>query len=200
MATNGPGIERGIVGALVTAALTVLGPVSASATPSGAALVSQVAPVASQPGGALRWLNQEAAALLTDARRVSPTVARQMADLDRSGVVVYVKVRLVPRCSTGRLALLGASGDVRYLKIEISATNRRDDAIGWLGHELQHALEVAAAADVRNEAGLERLYRRIGRPQVHHASRFETDAAVTVGEQVLGEVRASRRTLTGSSQ
>jgi hypothetical protein len=200
MATNGRRNERGIVGALVTAALTVLGPVSASATPSGAALVSQVALVASQPGGALRWLGQEAAALLTDARRVSPTVARQMADLDRSGVVVYVKTRLVPRCSTGRLTLLGAAGNVRYLKIEISATNRRDDAIGWLGHELQHALEVAAAADVRNEAGLERLYRRIGQPQGHQASRFETDAAVRAGEQVLAEVRASRRTLTGSFQ
>jgi hypothetical protein len=83
---------------------------------------------------------------------------------------------------------------------EVLATNRRDDAVGWLGHELQHALEVAAAADVTNEAGLERLYRRIGRLQVHQVSRFETDAAVRAGEQVLAEVRASRRTLTGSSQ
>jgi hypothetical protein len=89
---------------------------------------------------------------------------------------------------------------VRYLKIEASATNRRGDAIGWLGHELQHAIEVAAAGDVTNEAGLERLYRRIGHPQVHQASRFETDAAVRAGQQVLAEVRASRRALTGSSQ
>jgi hypothetical protein len=200
MATKGRRNEWGIVRALVAAALTVLGPVDALATPSGAALGSQVAPVASQAQGALRGLDQEAATLLTDARRVSPTVARQVADLDRSGVVVYVKVRLIPRCSTGRMTLLGVAGGVRYLKIEVSATNRRDDAIAWLGHELQHALEVAAAADVMNETGLEGLYRRIGRLQVHQVSRFETDAAVRAGEQVLAEVRASRRTLTGSSQ
>jgi len=52
-------------------------------------------------------------------------------------------------------------------------------ALGWLGHELQHAVEVASAPDVREDGSLERLYRRIGNPQPAQAPTFETSDSVS---------------------
>jgi len=52
-------------------------------------------------------------------------------------------------------------------------------ALGWLGHELQHAVEVASAPDVREDGSLERFYRRIGNPQPAQAPTFETSDSVS---------------------
>jgi len=65
--------------------------------------------------------------------------------------------------------------------------------IAVLGHELRHALEIAAMAEVRDEVGLWRAYRRIG-----FATRaggfFETEAALATEARVGEEAeRAARR-------
>jgi hypothetical protein len=66
--------------------------------------------------------------------------------------------------------------------------------LALIGHELQHALEIARAPDIRSPDDITALFRRIGRSP--HCPRgtpdcFETSAALAVGEQVLRELLAS---------
>jgi hypothetical protein len=65
------------------------------------------------------------------------------------------------------------------------------ELIAWMGHELWHAVEVAGAPEVRDQATLLRLYQRIG---VAGASgtTAETTKAQEVWMRVLHEARANR--------
>ena len=48
------------------------------------------------------------------------------------------------------------------MRIQIALRGAPEDSIAVLGHELQHAVEVAEAIDVNDNGGLARLYQRIG--------------------------------------
>jgi len=176
--------------ALLTGASDVAGADPARpAGPGEPALASQEVPDAVvAPAPAVRPLNRDAELLLAEARRRSPTIARLLSALDASDMVVYLDVRLMPRCQTGRLRLVASNGPRRFVKVDVSATARWDEALGWLGHELRHAVEVASAPDVRDDGSLERLYRRIGNPQLAQASTFETEEAIKTRAQVLAEL------------
>jgi len=178
---------------LVTLALEPRGAQAVGTRDVGAAAMQDIGGQGAVARAGVRPLGPDAVELVGQARLRSHTVQRLVKELEGSDVVVYVRLRLMPRCRTGRLTLLGAAAGLRYLKIEVAATPRTEEAIAWLGHELHHALEVASAAGVRDEASLEALYRRIGEPQIEPTSRYETDAAVSTGEKVLAEVRTSAK-------
>jgi hypothetical protein len=55
------------------------------------------------------------------------------------------------------------------------------------GHELQHALEVAAHPEVRDAATLGTLYEKIGIGMAHRG-RFDTVAAQQAGRKVRNEL------------
>lgn len=169
--------------------------------PGGPALARTGAPDAAvvRPP-AVRPLNRDAERLLAEARRRSPTIARLLDALEASDLVVYLEVRLMSRCQTGRLRLVASNGPRRFVKVDVSATARWDEALGWLGHELQHAVEVASAADVRDDGSLEKFYRRIGNPQPAQASTFETEEAIKVRAQVLAETSRGRDTSSAAAQ
>ena len=57
-----------------------------------------------------------------------------------------------------------------------------------LGHELQHALEIAQAPGVQDEASMRRYYERAGAGRSHERG-FETRAAQDAGRQVRLELR-----------
>lgn len=154
--------------------------------PAGASTGASDAIVAQLP--AVRPLNRDAELLLAEARRRSSTIARLLAALETGDLVVYLDVRLMPRCRTGRLRLVASNGAGRFVKVDISATARWDEAFGLLGHELQHAVEVASAPEVRDAGSLARFYRRIGNPRPAQASTFETEEAIKVRAQVLAEL------------
>jgi hypothetical protein len=63
-----------------------------------------------------------------------------------------------------------------------------------LGHELQHAVEIAERDEVRDEDAVRRLYKEIGRAGPRDS--FETDAALDVEWQVrlgLSPKQSARR-------
>ena len=74
-------------------------------------------------------------------------------------------------------------GRTRYLLIRIDRFKISvREQIALLGHELQHALEVASAPEVRDASGMAQLYRRIGwEGQKDH---FESEAAKSVAQKV----------------
>lgn len=141
-----------------------------------------------------RALTRLSAELISAARTRVPTIRAQMEALERSDVVVYVGHQIA--LSAGEppaytLFITHAAG-TRYLRVTINCWKVSQDArIQMLGHELQHALEIAAAPDVQDARSLTRLYRRIGyqvRPR-----QFETRAARATTDLVRDQLSGRRR-------
>jgi hypothetical protein len=120
----------------------------------------------------------------------SPTIARLRATLEQSDVIVYVQTsrELAPSID-GRLTLLNSGHGRRYLRIDIRQSLTSKEMLAIIGHELQHAVEIAEARDVRDDQSLIQLYRRIGVSR-DARSHFETLAARSVASRVRAELDA----------
>ena len=127
---------------------------------------------------------------LAEGLNRSRTFASLVTALNRTDVIVYVEsVMVLPKNTMGRLAMMPIKGDVRYLRVQIRSDLSRREAIALIGHELQHALEIADATDVRDTTGLIGLYERIGHPSNgDHA--YDTDAAQDTGRIVRRELNS----------
>lgn len=118
----------------------------------------------------------------------SPTFASLLARLNASDVIVYIQqTDDLPKRLDGRLLLMPLANNQRYLRIQINRKGTPNELIALIGHELRHAIEVAEATEVRDERGLERLYRRIGMPSTS-LHTYDTDAAQTTGRRVRKEL------------
>jgi hypothetical protein len=86
------------------------------------------------------------------------------------------------------LAFMTSSAGTRYLQVRIDRWRVPPwEAIAWLGHELQHAMEIAQAPEVHDDASLARLYRRIGW-QWGGGTGFESDLARATGRRIIEEL------------
>jgi hypothetical protein len=135
----------------------------------------------------LRAATVDARILIEDTAARSPLVRDLVARLLDSDVIVYVEMTASPQIPRARTKLVAASPGVRFLRIGISSSIPFQERGPLLGHELQHAVEIAAREDVRDENALRRLYLQIGR--TGSADSFETDAALDVECQVRLECR-----------
>jgi len=140
---------------------------------------------------AVRPADARARELVQTAVASSPTVAALVETLRGSDVIVSVQVTLQRFGFAGDLRVLTAAGGCRYLMIRVSAEQSPSDQAAYLGHELQHANEVARAREVQDDTGLVRLMGRIGRKGFRGA--FETDAAQRVTRQVQKELAGRGR-------
>lgn len=155
-----------------------------------AARVAVTAPAPASPQWShVRPLTPSAAQLVLDAAACSPAARNLLDALERTDVVVYVSDSMCgPEDDPpAYLRFVSRAAGLRYLSVyvdryRISPTER----IAFFGHELQHALEIAAAPGVRDSAGLRQLYRRIGWESGR--DRFETDAARAVTTLVRNEL------------
>ena len=129
--------------------------------------------------------------LLASAVDASPTVRQLVGELEQSTVVVFVELR--DRLPNGRaqLTFVTARAGLRWLRISIDAAQPAIPQIAFLAHELRHAVEVAAAAEVQSLDEFRQLYERIGIPL--GGGHFETAAAIAAGNQTLREVNAARQ-------
>ena len=119
--------------------------------------------------------------------RESRTFADLVTRLQRSDVIVYIEdVPRLPGALEGRMMMLPRAHGYRYVRIQIALRGAPEDAIAVLGHELQHAVEVAEAADVNDTADLARLYERIGLRSGFHV--YDTAAAQETGRTVRREL------------
>jgi hypothetical protein len=127
--------------------------------------------------------------LMMEGVRRSATFASLIAALNATDVIVYIEpVRRLPPLLSGRMLLIPHSpGGPRYLRIQVMTQASGNDLIATIGHELQHALEVAAATDVQDQLGLERLYQQIGQAGIDKRS-YDTEAARTTGRKIRAEL------------
>jgi hypothetical protein len=90
----------------------------------------------------------------------------------------------------GRLTLLGAGGERRYVKVRIACMLTVAQQIAALGHELRHAVEIADAPSVVDNASLAAEYRRVGFASsvTRRGDGFESRAAIDAARQVWAEL------------
>jgi len=126
--------------------------------------------------------------LLEEGVKRSVTFGDLVAAVNASDVIVYIQRvdRLGPTIA-GQLMIVPVPNAQRYLRIQVLDHLSPEETISLIGHELRHALEVAAAPDVRDQQGLIELYERIGeRGGMVHT--FDTRAAQNTGRRVRREL------------
>lgn len=117
----------------------------------------------------------------------SATLRSLVATLESSNVIVHIESSwTLPLGIGGTTRFVTSSGGYRYVRISISASLPPQERGIVLGHELQHACEVAeSSAD--SVASLRQLFGKIG----HQIGEFyETAAAQRIEHDVREELRA----------
>ena len=169
-----------------------------------AVIVIVVLVTASRAGAAddasrhVRALDGRIEALIEERARRSPLFRSLLEVIERSTVIVYVESRMLPAGLGGRLTFAGAGPPWRYLRIGIECRQSRDEQIAALGHELQHAVEIADDSATLDPRSIQALYGRIGFAVDYGRRRFESEAARNAGARVRRDlssrgVEVSRR-------
>ena len=124
----------------------------------------------------------------------SPTFHALVSELEESDLIVYVDRDLMLRPSVhGGITFAGEGEGVRYLNVWLNPRNTTRQMMATLGHELQHAVEVARATHVRSGEAFLRHYRHIG---VRGASdNWDTREAREAGRLVAREIARRDRPL-----
>jgi hypothetical protein len=130
--------------------------------------------------------------LLKELVERSATARDLVARIDRSDVTLYIRHQWFNSSTLrGRIGFLASSTlNHRMLIIELSARYPHFDQLAALGHELQHAYEIASVPSVRDPRSLSDYYRRIGEPSrsLSGAETFETAAAAAAGRRIRAEL------------
>jgi hypothetical protein len=143
------------------------------------------------PNRHVRSQDRSVRQLLKRGFTYSPTFRNLMARIEKSDVIVYVEeVPRLPSDLEGRMMILPNAHGTRYVRIQLAMRGSPDDAVAVLGHELQHALEVADEPWVSDQATMAALYQRIGIGSLpgHHV--YDTRAAQEIGRIVRRELLA----------
>jgi hypothetical protein len=127
--------------------------------------------------------------LIEDGIAGSATFRSLIETLNESDVIVYIKLNRTRLALGGYLAhTIVAQGHYRYLSIRVETAGSRRRLVSLLAHELQHAVEVAHAPEVRDAESLERLFSGLAvKFGCGGTSCFETQAAKDVEHSVNQE-------------
>jgi len=170
---------------------------------TGASAVAAMRQGGTTPDGftRIRTLDPVIGAAFERGVRESPTFAQLVDNLDASDVIVYIaRERCAGPRVVGCIASISRHGGVRYVRVhlvflreatETALARSADRLVAQIGHEMQHALEIAGDRSIVDMRTLERAYGRSG--AYKHTVGFETDAALEMGERVLKELQRHRR-------
>ena len=129
--------------------------------------------------------------LIAEGYARSGTFRSLVVRLNESDVVVYIEPQLALR--SGLRGYLTSDvvigGGKRYLRVRLYPFANENTLIARLGHELQHAVEVAEAPTVRDEETFSRHFVRISSGNCG-TTCYETAAAVQAQLAVAKELRS----------
>ena len=136
-----------------------------------------------------RPLDPIAADAFARAQAQSAVVRSLVATLESSNVIVHiVSSRTLPMGIGGTTRFVTSRGGYRYVRITIATDLSEAGRTTILGHELQHACEVAASAADDVES-IKELFEKEG----HRAGDyFETRAAIDAERLVRNELNAAK--------
>jgi hypothetical protein len=131
--------------------------------------------------------------LLDEATAASATVRALVTRIEQSNLIVYVRcVAFNHAAFVGRLVFLTTIAGQRYVVIELKNPEQWQAQVATMAHELQHAVEIASAPWVHNQATMAQYYRLAGMTVGTKPLTFDTDAARDVGVRVQRELTALR--------
>jgi hypothetical protein len=132
--------------------------------------------------------------LLRQGEQQSATFRWLMVELAATDAIVYVEPGI---CAFGHLAAclphpIVVVGSARYLRVTFDPHRRSAiENLALIGHELQHALEIASTQGVRTPDAVAQLFGRIGFSPSCPAGVpdcYETDAARVIGIRIEREL------------
>jgi hypothetical protein len=146
-----------------------------------------------EPKPRLRTSDRATRALVERGLAQSPSLRQLVDQLERTDVVVYVQCGRLRAGIDGQLTFVSAAGGLRYVIVQIAWELPPPRRIATLGHELQHALEIAAHPAIVDQASLQQAYAAIGfeRERFSHVAAYDTEAAVRTGQRVARELATS---------
>ncbi len=128
---------------------------------------------------------------VTTALQQSQVVREQVQKLDEGNVVVYVHLaRAESGLAASAVRFVGRSKAQRFLMIRIGAALPFERQVALLGHELQHATEVANVPWVTCQADMKSLMAIVGWRDRSAAIGYETSAALAAERHVGREFGA----------
>ena len=157
-------------------------------------LAAQAPAERGSPKSRVRSEDRVLAGFITRGSLGSATFRRLLTAIESTNGIVYVEAG---KCSHGgvRACLqmwMHAAGGNRFLRVRVDR-QREDsdlDVMTSIGHELQHAIEALSDATVVDGTTLYSFFRRYAPTD---DNRFETTAAVTIGNTIRDELQASER-------
>jgi hypothetical protein len=164
------------------------------------ALCLLVCLVTGSPDDRVRPLDPWAVEALRLAIERSQTVRDLIAELDASDLIVHVETRVaLPFGVAGTTRLSASTGSRRYVRILLLRDPLPVNRVAVLGHELQHACEIARSP-ARDASGMRVLFDAIGRPAVGERTAYETEAAIKVSRVVWYEVQGDAKKAARAKQ
>ncbi len=120
----------------------------------------------------------------------SQTFRSLLDTLAKSDLIVHVQA--VDRLMTaGQTYFVIATATVRYVRIEVSFRGNLNETIALIGHELQHAVEIAQEPRIRDRQTLSLFYR--GMPgNSMSATEYDSVAARVIEDRVRREMWGAR--------
>jgi hypothetical protein len=111
--------------------------------------------------------------------------------LSESDLIVHVQ--LVDRLPVaGQTYFVTATASVRYVRIEVVPVKNTRDMVALIGHELQHAVEIADAPRIRDRQSLAQFYRLMS-GNSSSTTEYDSADARLMEERVRREMDASDR-------
>jgi len=161
-------------------------------------LISSIAFARAADAPRMRMRTPALESLFTTALERSPTFEALVHELEASDLIVYVDRNLrLPPSIQGAITFRGTGQGVRYLNVWLNPRYTRRQMMAALGHELQHAVEVARAPHVTTAEAFSRHYRHIGIPG--QSDNWDTSEAQHTGRVIARELaRSERETLAGA--
>jgi len=147
---------------------------------------------------AVRPLDDSAAATLAGALGHSALVRSLVDELHAAAAIVHFEMSLALPSGVGAATrFVGSSGGHTYLRVAVSAMLRSNEREIMLGHELQHALDIARSG-ATNEADVQKLLETTGYRT--GSNLFETQSALRAESRIRAEFRqgAFRRAAASS--
>jgi hypothetical protein len=142
----------------------------------------------------VRTTDRRIAIAIDAGLRASATFRALVNYINSSNVVVYVSCDRanLPLGLDGRLTFLSATGGFRYVVVRVNSTLPFPRLVSLIGHELQHAVEIADTAAIVDDVTLGRAYAaKLGftnRTLGYDIHAYDSAAAVRAGELILREV------------
>jgi hypothetical protein len=158
--------------------------------PSSSAVAANDAAPARSPR--VRPHDARSASVLLQGIQRSETVRLIVNRLEAQDVIVYIEMQPALRGDlAGRMVWLAATQSIRYVRVSLNPQLSTETLVAVLGHELQHALEVASSPSIVDEPSLEAYYRKHGMSTRSHVSGWDTQAARDAGDLVRKELATS---------